>query len=941
MRTHKLSIGSWGLFLVACSVCWAWPASAQTAPAAAQERGSVTAAPEDEGGTADEELAKDSSTEINVRNADLAAIVRIFSRKTKRNYILDDRVKGKVSIYLPGRVSAEESLRILDSVLAYKGFAAVPVSENLWKILPAKEARQATIPTQTEGPAGTPSSAIVTRLLPLKYVAADDLKQILAQLVSADGMVNSYTPTNSIIVIDAEDNIERLVRLVATLDVPSTDREMTIIPVVNADATDIAAKLSEVLGLGGASGKGAAGDTAMDLLKPGQAANRAAAAGGVPAASQQSLVAAAAGGPAGSPVATRQPKIIPDERTNSIVVVADEDTTAQVRALVSKLDSKIDLSGMRYYVYRCKHASAEDLVDVLSGLVGGGSSGERRSSSSGGSSFGEGDRLGSSSSFGRNRSSNLSKSQDRLRSQQRTPGQSRSDGKSGRGSSGVNLSEELSITADPATNSLIIFATKSDYQKVLALLDDLDIRRRQVLVEAMLLEVGLDDSEKMSTSFLVSGGGADGGVLAQNNAQNITQLLSNPSAIQDFSIAAASAGTITIGGGDSAITLPSQSLLLNAARSNSNVNILSAPTILTTDNEQAEIVVGQNVPFISSTATDGENLNNTFNQIDRQDVGITLRLTPQISAGEAVTLKIFTEVSSVVSTDPDLGPTTAIRTSETSVITRDNQMVVIGGLMADGINEADSGVPYLKDVPVLGHLFRSTVEKHQRTNLLILITPRIVKDQFDARDLTIENRDRMEQEVQRRGVEPPRTEVLHDPAIDRVIDSGSWDGPAPSTITAPKSATTRSSERKSEQRVAEDGTIDITVEPAEPSDATASSSSSGVPLKAHARESFIVAKLGGNYTSIAGLPFTPTAKEALIGIILPAESNVASRAFFQVGEPCAYRLSGTEVPLAPVGVFTSREEAQQMFPDTGLAWYTLSPYEILNLGQGPWIRRGQ
>ena len=157
--------------------------------------------------SAEQDIAKDSSTEINVKNADIAAIIRIFSRKTKRNYILDEKVRGKVSIYLPGKVSADESLRILDSVLALKGFSTVPIGDNLWKIVPAKEARQSTIPTRTEGRVNNPTSSVVTRLISLKYVSAQDVQQIISQLISADGLVNAYTGTNSLILIDAEDNI--------------------------------------------------------------------------------------------------------------------------------------------------------------------------------------------------------------------------------------------------------------------------------------------------------------------------------------------------------------------------------------------------------------------------------------------------------------------------------------------------------------------------------------------------------------------------------------------------------------------------------------------------------------------------------------------------------------------------------------------------------------
>jgi len=911
----------------------------------------------------EEEYAKDSTTEINVKNADIAAIVRIFSKKTKRNYILDERVKGKVSIYLPGKVSAEESINILDSVLAYKGFAAVPIGENLWKIVPAKEARQSTIPTLLDSPARKPSQSMVTRLVQLKYISTEEMRQLLSQLISPDGLINAYQGTNSLLLIDTEDNIERLVNIISNLDVPTTDRDMTIIPIKYADAVDIANKLNELLGEG-SSGKGRA-DSGLDLLR---ARMRETAAGTVSSGAQS---AAASGGPAAgpggaAPAIVRQPKIIPDERTNSVIVVADEDTTARIRALISQLDSKVDLSGNRFYVYRCQHANAEDLAEVLSALSGSGGGGSGTRS---GGTLRQDQGIDLISGFGRStgsrisRSSRLNRSQQRLQSSSRSPGQSLLSDE--RGVTTAAFGGDISITADPATNSLIIVASKTDYLKIKALLEELDIKRRQVIVEAILLEVGLDSNASMGTSFITSTGGADGGVIAQNNGQNIISLLQNPAAIQDFSLAVASAGTLSIG---DTVKIPTQTVLLNAARSNSNVNILSAPTILTTDNEQAEIVVGQNVPFLSSTATSDVNLNNVFNQIDRQDVGITLRITPQISSGDIVTLKIFTEVSTVVATDPKLGPTTAVRTSETSVIAKDGQMIVMGGLIADNLNEGESGVPFLKDLPVLGTLFRSNVDKHQRTNLLIMITPRIVKDQFDARDVTIARRNRMEDEIVGRDLYPNRREVLRNEDIDRVSENTTFEDQAPSTILAPK-------EENGFQDL-DDQVIELKVNPPLPAESGfgggraetkkpgakgaqsmgAQSPLAGAVLKEtdSSRAQASWSDLGAGHTFVvikliahkqegppaSGLPFSVSRANSLIGVVLPPDAGPQVKSFFHVGRGYAYHLDHDNLKLSPVGIFASQQEAEQFYPEIASNWYTLSPYEIMNLGQGPWFKEG-
>lgn len=936
-----------------------------------------------EGEVDEEAYAKDATTEINVKNADIAAIVRIFSKKTKRNYILDERVKGKVSIYLPGRVSAEESIRILDAVLNYKGFSAVPIGENLWKILPSKEARGSTIPTLTDDLPGGPSPSMVTRFVQLKFVAAEEVKQLVSQLISADGLLSAYTGTNSLIIIDSEDNVQRLVHLIGLMDVPSSDRDMTIIPVVYADATDIADKLNEILGTG-SKGEGA-GAEGLDLIRArmrdaamaSTGTARLGAGGNVnqPGQGGGLQTAANAGGPVVAALA-RQPKIIPDQRTNAVIVIADEDTTARVRALVSQLDSKMDLSGNRFYVYHCQHATAEDLADVLSGLTGGGGfsgggssmrgeqggldliSGSR--GGYGGGSFGGGGM--GSSGFGRSGSQN-SRTQQRLQSQRRTPGQSRRPGRTG-GVSGAQLGEEISITADPATNSLIIFASKADYEKLKALLEKLDIKRRQVLVEAMLLEVGLDNNQTTSTSFITSTGGKDGGMIAQNNGADIMNILKDPASVQNFSVAAASAGTLSIG---DAIKIPTQTILLNAVRSNSNVNILSAPTILTTDNEEAEIVVGQNVPFVTSTATNSTDLNNTFNSVDRQDVGITLRLTPQISSSDTLALQIFTEVSTVVSTDPKLGPTTAIRTTQTSVVSKDGQMIVIGGLMSDDRNASESGVPYLKDIPVLGHLFRSTVDRHQRTNLLILLTPRIIRDQFDARDATLEGRDMVEKEIERYDIHPDREEVLRSQKIDHVSESNSYDGPLPSTILGPDHKTGRVSDgngvlefkvnprlpeipdenliepgtESSETSILREGKVPSPPEDNADPEAALSRTKEVQPSQPSSTEArWVVLKVGSEKLP-GDLPFSVTPQGSLVGLLLPAESGASTRDFFRVGQVYSYRMQGGTLSVSPVGVFNSQEQAAQFYPEVNQAWYTLSPYEIMNLGDGPWVRGGR
>lgn len=924
--------------------------------------------------TNEQEYSKDSNTEINVKNADIAAIIRIFSRKTKRNYILDEKVRGKVSIYLPGKVSAEESLRILDSVLALKGFTAVPIGENLWKIVPSREARQSTIPTRTDGRIPNPSSSVVTRLVSLKYVNAQDVQQIISPLISADGLVNAYTGTNSLILIDAEDNIERLLKIIDELDVPFSNREMTIIPVKHADVEDITQKLNEILGESNNKKDGVTDPVRASLADPSQQ-------GAPPGNPPQPRVIGS------KTIAARGlvPKIIADQRTNSIIVVADDETTARIRALVSQLDSKIDLSGNKFYVYRCQHANAEELSQVLAGLVGGGAGGVGGTSGGigGGTTGGVGGvfdsgngAAGSRSSFGSRNSSMGSRNGfgggglggGGLGSNNNRSARGGRQG-GGRGVSSTQLGENISITADPATNSLIIAASKPDYEKIRALLSQIDIKRRQALVEATLLEVSIDNSIRTNTSFLTSTGGADGGAIARSDfsADNgLTKLFTEPQKLQGLTLAAASAGSLKLPGG---ITVPSQSILVNAAQQNNNVNVLSAPTILATDNEEAQIVVGQNVPFLASTGTNATNLNNTFNQVNREDVGITLRITPQISSRDYVTLRVFTEVSALVlsTVNSALGPTTTKRQSETTIIAKDGQMIVTGGLIADDVSETDEGIPYLKDIPVLGHAFKSNSQARAQKNLLIFLTPRIIKDQFDARDSTIESRDKMQDVIANYNVQPKRKAVLLNDRIDQVAESNPYEGPKPGTILPPtkkmKSPESPRVPTKSDEAVVLDGSADgvLDLDVSSPKAATAPSSEpiidlNSLPEKEDPRASlksvkpqeqspksqakFIVLESTGAASSSQKLPFTNGGRKGSFGIIIPNGSAIEAQQFFRPGRSYFYTIHGQRLSFRVRGVFPAPSDAETSYPEVSGAWYTLSRQEIYKLGKGPWYNSG-
>jgi general secretion pathway protein D len=551
---------------------------------------------------------------------------------------------------------------------------------------------------------------------------------------------------------------------------------------------------------------------------------------------------------------------------------------------------------------------------------------------------------------------------------------------SARGGSGARgaptstqLGENISVTADPATNSLIIAASKPDYEKIRTLLAQIDIKRRQALVEATLLEVSIDRTIRTSTSFLTSTGGADGGMLAKSefSAENgLAQLLSAPDRLQGLTLAAASAGSLTLPGG---IKIPTQTVLVSAAQQNNNINVLSSPTILATDNEDAQIVVGNTVPFLASTGTNATNLNNTFNQIDRQDVGITLRITPQISSRDYVTLKVYTEVSNLVlsTINSQFGPTTQKRQSETTIIAKDGQMIVTGGLIADDLSETDEGIPYLKDIPVLGHAFKANSTARAQKNLLIFLTPRIIKDQFDARDSTIESRDKLKDVIAHYNVNPRRSTTLDNDRMDRVAESNPYDGPKPGTILPPakklKTAPAPQPEAKDDAVVLDgsaDGVLDLDGGSAAPAAAPAKKADPSdeavldlddVPAQPEPKASlhlssakqanqlsqgaFIVLENANKNRIQSGFPFAGAAPGASVGLIIPSDSPAAARSFFAAGRTYVYSNGTRKLEFRVRRVFPSPSDAESMYPEVSGSWRTLSSNEVAALGKGPWLHK--
>ena len=928
----------------------------------------------------------DTTTLLNGSDIEISTLVKAFSKLTKRNYIVDNNVKGKVTVHLTSAVSVEEAIHIFESILLLKGFTTVPIGKNIWKVIATKDAQKSTIPFGN-GKNSNPSEVLVTQLIRLKYTQANELQSVLNQFVSKDGIITSFAGTNSVIVIDSEANIKRITELVNQLDVPAVDQDITIIPVLHAEAKDVAEKLKQILG----EDKDAKDAAARAALNP-QAFVRPATfvppVPGQPATgAQQNYISSTAN------QRTLPLKIIADERTNSIIVVADALLTTKVRALCEQLDSKTDQSGGKFYVYRLKHADAEELADILNGLVGGGGggsgSGSKKKEKTSGSSLSRSTR-NSGSNFGSGFGSNLGGSSgsrfgtSSLTSALTTPANPADPNAKGPNGK-VAFEGEISITADSATNSLVINASKTDYEKVKQVIDELDVRRQQVLVEATILQVSLDKAQGVGVEWSSGFGSDDWGAIGQNNYGGLTNLIANPTALSDLTIAAASSGSIVLPGG---IALPSQAILISALSKNTNVNVLSSPTILATDNEEAEIVVGQNVPFITGTGTNATNLNNTFNSIERQDVGITLRITPQISAGGFVVLKIFVEVSSVVSgtqNDPN-GPTTSVNTTETTVEVKSNQMIVTGGLISDEVSDATRGIPYLEDVPILGNLFKRTDSTRRRNNLLIFITPKVISDQFLAREATKTHSSQMSSEIDKLNSQPDRREVLQNESMDQVVEEVPPPDSRPSTVREPKgseggsaeeqAAKERTKERlerlfgtapdlRGEKKVViresdalgdrggaseadgaredEGSELNFTVKPELPGARTTRESRVSLkdrPSSNVQGKTFVVLRqLGGEHSP--PMPFRYADQNRTIGLVVMGSQQSAPGRFFSAGRRYLYRTGDEDVQFVCLGLFASPGEAATIEPSLGTSgaadsWYALDAAQSLRLGKNEW-----
>lgn len=719
-------------------------------------------------GTPNVQTGDDGLVQLDFADVELNAVIDTIARLTGKNFIYDDRVRGRVTIVSPTRVSLEQAYAVFESVLQVKGFTTVDGPGGSIKVIPVRDAKENAIGT-VPGPTPTPNSDVfVTRLIPLRYIDAEAITNSLKPLVSKDAAMVAYPPTNTIILTDASSNIRRVLSILEAIDVETYKEELAVLKVQHADAGALAQQLGEIYGAEVAGNPGQPGGLTPRIRQP-----------QVPGQPPQVQ---------SGEVQRDRVRIITDARTNSLIVLASRTRLADIRRLVQKLDVPVT-GGGRIHVYYLKNADSEELADTLGALI----SGQPRAPSSGG----KGAKGAQGGAGGLAAAAQAAQAQA-LRA------------------AVTELSEGVTVTADKGTNALIIQASQEGFATIAQVIEKLDIRRPQVLVEALIMEVAVSNNEDLGFNgiYRVITDGMDVGLTSVTDSDS-TSLLG----------AAAAAGT----GGTSAITGLLANAVMNeildsdgkpiegqtgrfiqgvikAAAGNSSANILSAPHILTTDNEEAEIKIGNNIPIVSSRVQSAAGIeqSNTGNlatsvNIERQDIGITLRVTPQISEGDTLRLEIFQEISDVNTalTNTVAGAGGASQTGvalsnrkvENTVVVKDGETVAIGGLISDQFQDTVDKVPWLGDIPFLGWAFKTTGQSLRKVNLLVFLTPTIVREPEDLERASIRKREEFRQrsteamnlDEDRRTRELEHYESAKEVGLD--FDAGEYKNPAAGAVT--------------------------------------------------------------------------------------------------------------------------------------------------------------
>lgn len=648
---------------------------------------------------------------LNFANAEIEAVARTMATITGRNVVVDPRVKGQLNLVTERAVPPAAAFQQFLAALRLQGFTVVETA-GLYKVVPEADAKlQGGSVTVVQGSSGSAPAGgqIVTQIFKLNFESAANLVPVLRPLISPNNTINVNPGNNSLVITDYADNLQRLARIIAAMDV-SNASDVEVIPLRHAVATDLAPLVARLID--GGSGTGPA-----------------------PAAGQ------------GQADTSFKTTLLAEPRSNSLILrAANPARVAQVRALVAQLDQApapgSSASTGNIHVVYLKNADATKLATTLRAAMAAMGTG----ASTSGSSFGGtaapsapsaglsgGGTSGSMLSTGTGLSGGLGS----------TGSSAGGLGGNSMGTSATNNNQPSTggqIQADPTTNSLIITAPEPLYRQLRAVIDQLDGRRAQVLVESLIVEVTASKLAEFGIQWQgILGKQGDGtiGVIGTNSGQAGANILNITAALATGTVSGLT-GTGGLGNGMNIGLAPRINgqyylgALANFLQNSGDANVLSTPNLMTLDNEEARIIIGDNVPFVTGSYANstGSSTVNPFTTVERKDVGLMLKVRPQISENGTVKMSIYQEVSKIdrSTLSNANGPTTSKRSIESNVVVDDGNIIVIGGLLEDSYSQGQDKVPVMGDLPVVGGLFRSETRSRNKTNLMVFLRPVVVRD---------------------------------------------------------------------------------------------------------------------------------------------------------------------------------------------------------------------
>jgi general secretion pathway protein D len=626
---------------------------------------------------------------FSLEDADLPELVRVIGELTGKRFIFGGKVRNiKATVFSPEKVTVAEAYQAFLSILDANGLTVIPHG-RFYKIIDSPDAKMGA-PVYVAGQGGPPEDRYLTRLHRLRNVNAEEVANVLGHFKSKDGDIVVYGPGNLLIITDTGTNIQRMMRILEDIDIAGVGEQIWIEPIHYGMASDIAARLEEVFDVKGSAN-----------AKPGESKP-----GGGPSVGGDVHVS----------------KILSDDRSNSLVIIATERAYLRILEFVKRLDVPANIAGGEIHVVMLQHADAVELGKTLNDIISSAQAAGGAAPSGG--------------------------------------------GKGTTGNSPLEIFESrVKVTSDKATNSIVITSSLRDFANLRTVIDQLDQPRRQVFIEAVIMDLTIDRENQFGMAF--NAGAAPSTTIGSTAGQTLLYgglnpfrsiLLPSPtdSTLNAFALGIRGPG---LPGSENLLgtgfSIPAFGILINALASTNDADILSTPHILATDNIPAEINVGQNIPLQTNSAGFGGipglggaasgaagalgalgSLSGGGGIAPRQDIGTKIKITPHLNDSDEVRLEVAEEISDVTGEQP-LGSLGAVpfakRTATTQLVAKDQQTIVIGGLMRSRVARTDTKIPLLGDIPVLGALFRSRSSTLQKSNLILVLTPYIVREQADLR----------------------------------------------------------------------------------------------------------------------------------------------------------------------------------------------------------------